>query len=221
MGPRRTDSYVAARRSYLDFLLSKFPGTSDIDVVQFPEFYDYQGKWLWQNPTHRLVFQTNGAWDKVALDIKSDSAIAKRDPALGGRFAQIQDYHQEGLAWTWSGPSVTNAVALSHTQTILDNRVGGLGVVRLNNRWWDVRDDLAWRLPAGNTLSLGAHHIYVPVVLNVDVRVDFPSEFASARFYERASPQRVRHALHQRNPGVFEGPLVAHGGPHAFGRLRG
>lgn len=33
--------YGAARRSYLDFLLSKFPGTSDIDVVQFPEFYDY------------------------------------------------------------------------------------------------------------------------------------------------------------------------------------
>jgi hypothetical protein len=182
--------YGAARRSYLDFLLSKFPGTSDIDVVQFPEFYDYQGKWVWQNAAgHRLVFQTNGAWDKVALDIKSESDIAKRDPALAGRFAQTQDYHQEGLAWTWTGPSVTNAVALSHTQTVLDNRVGGLGVVRINNRWWDVRDDVAWRLPAGNTLSLGVHHIHVPVILNVDVKVDFPSEFDPPPDFTSAPPR--------------------------------
>ncbi|MBL0350444.1 MAG: hypothetical protein IPP68_08720 [Elusimicrobia bacterium] len=57
------------------------------------------------------------------------------------------------------------------------------------------RDDLAWRLPAGNTLSLGAHHIYVPVVLNVDVRVDFPSEFdPPPDFTSAPPPQRVRHA---------------------------
>lgn len=173
--------FLAGRRSYLDLIVSKLGGGfgDEIDVVQFPEFYDYQGKYVWK-PDTRNTFsvETGGAWDKLIIDVKSTSDIAAHDPDLAGRFGAAQDYHSQGIAWnTEISPRVSNRLVVSHLLLSFDIAAANLGYGKLASDNYIVYETLSFAPWENHDMAAGFRHTYSDTRLDFDIKVDFPSEF--------------------------------------------
>ena len=95
--------FAAARRSYIDIVAPKMPVFGpNVDILEFPKFYDYQGNYRWRlAPSQELSFWLHGAWDKIIIDVNPNQEAAKKDPETAGRLSSEQSYHGQGnrLAW--------------------------------------------------------------------------------------------------------------------------
>ncbi|HFC52909.1 MAG TPA: hypothetical protein ENJ43_00565, partial [Gammaproteobacteria bacterium] len=112
--PGGTDSFfVAARRSYIDLLLSPDSfnsaiGNSDANddqVLTVPRFHDAQALWRHELSNGTLEVQYFAAGD----DLKMKNSTAQRsDPELAGELLQNTSYQTAGITWnqrwdtTWS-----------------------------------------------------------------------------------------------------------------------
>ncbi len=172
---------LAGRRSYLDLIVSQLGGGlgDEIEVVQFPEFYDYQGRYLWRpNPRNTFSVETSGAWDKLIIDVKSTSDIAARDPDLAGRFGATQNYHSQGVAWNSQiTPDVSNRLVVSHLEQAFDITAASLGFGELSSENYVIYESLSFKPLENHDMAAGFRHTYSDTRLDFDLKIDFPSEF--------------------------------------------
>lgn len=206
-GPVNPDQsfLVAGRRSYLDLLLSNFGDSDEVKVIQFPEFYDYQGKYLWKlGRRHSLAFETSGAWDQLEIEIKNDSDIAAKDPELAGRFGQSQNYHSQGLTWDADIlPALTNRLVATHLAGGFDLTAQNLGTGRVNNNVFVLYDALSLRTLEDHDVTLGFRHTYGASDVDFDIQVDFPSEFDPDSDFTSAERKQLRTNVYSNISQVF------------------
>ncbi len=176
---RQQSFYLAGRRSYLDLLLSSFGDSDEVEVIQFPEFYDYQGKYIWQlNDRHTVACQMFGAWDKMALEIKENSDIAAQDPDLAGKFSHQDSYDTQAFQWTWDiFPGAVNRMSMSYLSRALKVQAARLGFVRIEPKSFFVRNDFSCQAGEAHDLLVGVKYAYSDTGLNYDIKIDFPSQF--------------------------------------------
>lgn len=171
--------YVAARRSYIDWLFSpdEFNDSFEDDedenpdqITLVPRFYDTQLLYHQQLDKGHIDYYMFTAGDELEADIR-DSALS--DPQLAGRLSEKQAYHTTGLTWQqlWSpGLSHTMTLAYYHNETEVslgsdDSGEPFYADVQSDTLLW--QPELSWQLDAANRLNLGIAASYSEAPVNL------------------------------------------------------
>ncbi|MBI5178355.1 MAG: carboxypeptidase regulatory-like domain-containing protein [Nitrospinae bacterium] len=173
--------YVSARRSYIDLFMPATGslGDSGVEYRQFPQYQDYQGKYLWKaSDDQQASFQFSGANDRMKLNIPADSDIAKNDPLLAGDIVSEQNYDMQGVVVSSRlSPSVNNRLGISYMNTAMVSSLEQLGhaVVDINN--FTLRDQVSIHAGENHELIFEGEYENLGVKLNIDVPKSLPSDF--------------------------------------------
>ncbi len=164
--------YLAGRRSYLDLVVSRVEGEGEGATFEVPEFWDYQGKYVWDpGGRDRLRLSIGGAGDDVQFAIAGDSELGRQEPVLAGRSTSAQAYHSQAAVWDHrfgAHASNTLALALGHGRHTDRTRIGTAADQEVTLTSVTVREQL--RLQAGerHTLLLGADVEHLRAALDLD-----------------------------------------------------
>jgi len=129
--------YLAGRFSYLDLLLAGQIDNEgeDLKIIKFPEYSDYQGKYVWKlDESSTLTAQFNGANDEAQLDIEEGSEDIETDPIFAGSFIINGRFHEQALVWDKQvGENLTFKTLLSHVNETEEGMFGGVGTVDITS----------------------------------------------------------------------------------------
>lgn len=131
--------YFAGRMSYLDLLIGNQVDIKGVDMVQFPKYTDYQGKYLWKlDDGGRVTFQATGATDNMEVKLDATSDAVQNDPVLIGTHSNDTSYNSQGVVWEenhggngmtlgfshMGNETVTHAAAAADARVVMDNWYG-------------------------------------------------------------------------------------------------
>lgn len=178
-GPRTEDQsfYFAARRSYVDLLIKEIE--NDGVTVQIPNYWDYQGKYLWQvNEANKLTFHLLGAGDRLDLSVAASSETAQMEPVLAGDSSMSDDNSMQGAVLdTIVSEAVFNKLMLERTEHRSSSRIGTAGTLTFTQENLLLREQLRMDLSGGHELSLGTELIRANVEIDADYVNAHCSEF--------------------------------------------
>ncbi|OGW37664.1 MAG: hypothetical protein A2010_17645 [Nitrospirae bacterium GWD2_57_9] len=171
--------YAGARRSYYDLFVGDLDEEDGIKVTQFPEYYDYQGKYLWKlSEDHTLAFHLNGANDQMKVTISGEAKEAKKDPVLVGDFAFDLSYNTAGATLhSKLSPRASNTVGLSYLDTGIKQQMGRIGYVTVDQGTVFLRDNVNLAADPQHDLLLGVEYVSWNVDIDLDILNDIPSEW--------------------------------------------
>ncbi|MDO8988910.1 MAG: TonB-dependent receptor [Sideroxyarcus sp.] len=171
-GPRTSDQsfYFAARRSYVDLLIKQVE--QDGVTVQIPNYWDYQGKYLWQvNDSNRLAFHLLGASDKLELSVDQSSETAQMEPVLAGDSSMSDMNTVQGVVLdTVLSTTAYNKLLLERSNHRSDSNIGTAGTLSFTQENLILRELLRMELATGNELSLGGELFRANVSVNADFK---------------------------------------------------
>ena len=169
-GPRNQEQsfYFAARRSYIDLLLKQIEDKGV--TVQIPNYWDYQGKYVWQmNDAHRLTFHLHGADDTLKLNVAPTSNAALQQPVLAGNSAfSSNSTTQAAVLETVISSKVYNKLVIEHSSNRTSNKLGTAGSIDLTQSNVLISDQVNVEIEAGHELSLASEFIKVESQANVN-----------------------------------------------------
>jgi len=178
-GPVSPDQsfYLGARRSYFDLLVGQLPEQKGVKITQFPEYYDYQGKYLWKlSEDHTLMFQMSGARDQMKLTLSSDSKEVKQDPVLAGEHSMDVSYNTEGVQLVSRlSPRVNNQLGVSYLNSMAKFKMGQMGYVNLEEDTVYLREHLNIAAGTKHDVLVGLDGGLAKIDLKIDIRNDIPS----------------------------------------------
>lgn len=181
--------YLAGRRSYIDLIMPK-TGEMDtgVDYKQFPQFFDYQGKYIWQiSADSSLTLMVNGAGDEMKLNLTNNSDAVKHDPILAGDIQTKTGYHSQGLLLSSRlSPDMTNRFGLSHMLSSMQQQLTQLGHAKVDSNVLYLRDELTVQAGERHELLLGAESVVSRTKLDLDIVKAMPSEFGNDPHYGSA-----------------------------------
>jgi hypothetical protein len=198
-GPLSTDQsfYIAARRSYIDLFMSDFQ-EDGVEFRQFPRFYDYQGKYIWNiSPDHTLNLQASGAKDEMVLNLTNESEAVIHDPILAGNFSTIQEYHQQGVTLSSRiSPRVSNRLGISYLTRTDRQQFTQLGHMAMAEHTYLLRNHV--NLAAGNNheVLVGVDYAYGKVKLDIDAPKTMGSDFTPPPDYTSSDRYTNNDSLH-------------------------
>ncbi|HLY95855.1 MAG: carboxypeptidase regulatory-like domain-containing protein [Sideroxydans sp.] len=167
-GPNGQDQsfYFAARRSYVDLLIKQVESKGV--TVQIPNYWDYQGKYLWKvNDANRLTLHLQGAADKLKFSVSPTADAAQQQPVLAGdsTFSDISSMQAMVLDTLLSGGSY-NTLAFEHTNDRQASALGTAGTLSVAQDDLRLRELMHLELDEGHELSLGTE------LTNLSTKVD-------------------------------------------------
>ncbi len=169
-GPRNEDQsfYFAARRSYIDLLVKQIE--QDGVTLQIPNYWDYQGKYLWQiNDANRLTFHLLGAGDSLKFNIAADAKSAQKQPILVGASTFSDDSATQALTLdTVLSGSAVNRMAFQHSTSRFKNSLGTAGFVNLKLNNVRLSDQVDLEVSRGHSVMMGAELINSVTQVNAD-----------------------------------------------------
>ncbi|HLP98625.1 MAG TPA: carboxypeptidase regulatory-like domain-containing protein [Sideroxyarcus sp.] len=169
-GPRSENQsfYFAARRSYIDLLLKQVE--QDGVTVQIPNYWDYQGKYLWQvNDANRLSLHLHGAADSLKLNIAASSDAAQREPVLAGDSSMADSNATQGMVLdTILSDTLYNMLVLEHSLDRTESRIGTAGVLTFSQENLMLRDQVRMDVGEGHEVSLGAEFVNMRIKIDAD-----------------------------------------------------
>jgi len=171
-GPRTEDQsvYFAARRSYIDLLVKQVESKGV--TVQVPNYWDYQGKYLWKlNDANRLTFHLQGASDILKFNVDPSAEAAQKQPVLAGdaAFSDISSMQAVVLDTLLAGGSY-NTLSFEHTGNRNASMLGTAGTLSLAQDSFLLRNLVHVELDAGHDLSLGTEFAKSVVKINADFK---------------------------------------------------
>lgn len=195
--------YIAGRRSYIDKVLPKSYFEEDgVEVTEIPVFSDYQGKFLFRpNAFNTISVQLMGASDSIEANIKADSDEAKNDPAVTGGTGVSQAFHSQGIVWSSDiSHEVSNKLAVARLFTPFDIFIGDTGGSRTGDvdveiDQYYVREELVWMPLISHQFTFGAGFYRTKVVMDLDLRNAFCTEFDAGCNYTGAEQQKQDDSL--------------------------
>ena len=171
--------YIAARRSYFDLLISRLPEQEGVRITQFPEYYDFQGKYVWRpSADHTVTFQTSGAHDQLKLTLTEEATAVKQEPVLAGDFSLDMSYQTAGVILASKlSPRMGNRLGVSYLSTSHKQLAGQLGHVGIVQDTVIVRDHLNIAAGESHDLLVGIDGGLTRVDLDLDIVNEIPSEW--------------------------------------------
>lgn len=178
-GPRTDDQsfYFAARRSYIDLLVKQVE--QDGVTMQIPNYWDYQGKYLWKlNGDNRLTFHLQGASDVLKLKIAPTAEEARKEPVLAGdaAFSSISAMQAVTLDTLLAGGSY-NTLSFEHIGNRVASALGTAGTLSFKQDNYLLRDLVRLELAEGHELSLGSELAHAVIDINADFKNAACTEF--------------------------------------------
>jgi hypothetical protein len=171
-GPRSEDQsfYFAARRSYIDLLIKQIE--QDGVTVQIPNYWDYQGKYLWQvNEANRLSLHLHGAADILELNIAPGSETAQQQPVLAGDSSLSDSNSVQGMVLdSVLSDASFNKLALERTYHRSSSRIGTAGELTFTQENLILREQTRSEISEGHELSLGVEFFNAHVKINADYK---------------------------------------------------
>jgi hypothetical protein len=172
--------YFAARRSYIDLVLPKTGELAEgLDYTIFPNFYDYQGKYIWDmNDTHKLIFQALGSSDEIGMYIKEGSDAAKLEPIIQGALTSESSFHATSVTLrSRLSPVMNNKFIFGYYHNYFATKAEGMGNVEGTGDGVLFRNHLNWHAAENHDLLLGIEGAYGITDLNLDMNFTFPNDF--------------------------------------------
>lgn len=190
--------YLAARRSYFDLFVRNLKEEDGVTVTQFPNYYDYQGKYLWKiSDDHTLTFQMNGANDQMELSISNTAKEAKKDPVLAGGYSWDISYDTLGATLSSRlSPRLANTFGLSYLNTRMNMLGGQVGTVVLDQDMIMSRDNLKIAAGVHHDLLLGVDYVVWNTDIDLNLLNDTPSEWDPDIDYTSAERVLYRDRIH-------------------------
>jgi hypothetical protein len=171
-GPRTEDQsfYFAARRSYIDLLVKQVESKGV--TMQVPNYWDYQGKYLWKlNGDNRLTFHLQGASDVLKLKISPTAEAAQKQPVLAGdaAFSDVSAMQAVALDTLLAGGSY-NTFSIEHIDNRVASAIGTAGTLSFKQDNILLRDLVHFDLAEGHELSLGSELAHAVIDINADFK---------------------------------------------------
>jgi hypothetical protein len=175
----RQSFFLSARRSYLDLVVEQVSDDEAGETFEVPEYYDYQGKYVWQaSADNTVTLHANGAGDEMAVVLTEDSDTVKQEPDLIGRTSFGQSYHAQAATWDLRSPSgAHNRVILGHTLSAGDSTVGAAGETAYSSDTWYLREQWHYALTPAHALLLGASAVNSRWDIDLDIKNPRCTEF--------------------------------------------
>ncbi len=206
--------YIAARRSYIDLLVSPDSfnsaiGNSDSKddrVVTVPRFHDAQALWRRELREGAVELQYFAAGDRLKL---KNSTARNSDPELVGELSQDTSYQTAGLTWKqqWSG-SWSSQLALSWSEqrdeiSLGTNPDSGLPYFA-DSRVHTTRlqPELTWQGSGENSFSGGFELSYIEAPFDLHIPVP-PAEDEPYYDFTGATKQREISTLYATTRALF------------------
>jgi len=196
LAPNRS-FYFGFRRSYIDLLLPKEGVTFNSGQVrQFPQYFDYQGKYVWKvSDNHSLTLQMSGADDRMRLTFPPDSSLAKHEPIIVGDYDFALSYKTLGAVMASRiSPQVNNKFGLSYLNVSVKSRYALFGSQTVNNNIMVLRDCLTVASASNNDLFFGVDYSAANQKLSLDIPKALPSDWAPDPDYTNSE----RYIYHRR-----------------------
>jgi len=169
-GPRNENQsfYFAARRSYIDLLIDQIE--QDGVTVQIPNYWDYQGKYLWQiNDANRLTFHLHGAGDSLKFNIAASAKSAQKQPVLVGTSTFADESAMQALTLdTVLSNRAANRIALQHSTGHFKNSLGTAGYVNLKLNNVRLSDQVDLEVNRGHSVMMGVELVNSVTQANAD-----------------------------------------------------
>jgi hypothetical protein len=118
--------YLSARQSLFQYYIENFLEDEEFDLTTVPEYYDYQGKYLYTiSDQEKVSFNILGARDKAGILFDEDSDEVQQDPGLSGG-AEISAYFDsQGIVWEkYDDEGGSRVSSFSRLSQIFDLSVG-------------------------------------------------------------------------------------------------
>jgi hypothetical protein len=191
-GPLTKDQsfYLAARRSYIDLFLPKSGKMGDgVEYRQFPNYYDYQGKYLWEiSPDHTLTIHGSGAKDQLKFTLTNEAEAVQHDPILAGDLNAAMAYHSQAVQLNSRlAPKLANMLGLAHQNTSMTQIMTQLGHVKVNSDQFFLRDQLSALVAVDHELLFGVEAGSGRIKLDLDMPKTMPSDFVADTDYTSAA----------------------------------
>ena len=169
-GPRTEDQsfYFAARRSYLDLFVKQVSQKGM--TLQIPNYWDYQGKYLWKlNDSSSLTLHMMGASDVLKFNVDSSAETAQKQPVLAGdsNFSDISAMQAAVVDTMLSGGSY-NTLSLEHTNNRVSSMLGTAGTLSYTQNNYLLRDQVHFDMSEGHELSFGSELAHAVIDVNAD-----------------------------------------------------
>ncbi len=200
---RNQSFYLGARRSYMDLVLSRLPEEEGVKITQFPQYYDYQGKYIWKlSDDHTLMFHMSGANDQMKLTLTGDSKEVKKDPVLAGDYSFNLSYNTPVVVLNSKlSPSVNNTFGLSYLDTLGRFQLGQVGYVNIDQDYVFARNHLNIAASERHDLLVGLDYGFATVNIDFDILDAIPSDMTQNQPWSEAP--RVQY--HEKFNGYFWG----------------
>ncbi len=173
--------YLTARRSYADLFMPKTMGlTGGSHYIQFPNYYDYQLKYLFNfDGGNQLSLQATGGGDRMSLYLSPDAKEAQNDPLLAGDISIDMQAHTTGAVLSNSlGGGVTNRLGIAYYQSGFKTALSQAGNVQVDSATSYMRDQLEWRATEAHEVTLAAEATSTQVKLDLNIRDAIPNDFS-------------------------------------------
>lgn len=195
--------YFAARRSYIDLLIDQVE--QDGVTVQIPNYWDYQGKYLWQlNETNKLAFHLHGAGDEVSLNIAADAESGQKQPILVGSSAFSSESAMQAVTLdTLLANGAINKMALQHSTILINNALGTAGFVNLKVNNVRLGDQVEMKLGRGHQMVVGAELINSVTQVNADFIVANCTQFNPNCDLSTANNQKLSDEFNNNLAALF------------------
>lgn len=173
--------YVSARRSYIDLFMPKggSVGGGDAKIVEFPYYYDYSAKYLWEmSDVHKLSIQAGGAFDAVKISFPADSDVAKREPVLAGDLGFEMGYNSVGgVLSSRLGEEANNRLGAVVLMTSNHTNISQAGYTDAKVVNTFVRDQLVWRATSAHEALFEAEAGMTDIRLDLNIPNVVPNDF--------------------------------------------
>ncbi len=168
--------YLAGRRSYFDLFAAK--ATRNGITYQFPDYNDYQGKYLWRiNENNRLSLYMNGAHDATHMTVAAGSDMALSQPVLAGDTNWNVSYAMQALMLdSVLSPTTYNKLSVGRTTTLQDSNLGTAASLKVNLRTTFAREQLNF-VADKHDIQLNGNYASTTVGLDLNALNGFCTQF--------------------------------------------
>jgi outer membrane receptor protein involved in Fe transport len=144
--------YAAARRSYIDAVMSKVAEMfGGFNLTMAPWYYDYQAKYQYvKGRKDEVSVQAYGSSDQMRMIVNK-----VMDPMATGTFSADQQYHRVAAVWTHREKNLTSALTLSPGYTYGRGAIFSLATIEVGVIYLTFREDLSLELSKYLTLNFG------------------------------------------------------------------
>lgn len=171
--------YLAARRSYLDLLVSDLIEEDGVKITSFPNYTDYQAKYVWHSGSDStLRFRANGATDDFDAELSAEAEDIATDPVFAGRFFEATRSDEQAIIWNKKINDKADIQSVfSHNRLESDAKLGGAGDIDVRQDSLLLKSHLTLQASESHEIKLGAEIERADVSFDIALNAPACSEF--------------------------------------------